>query len=93
MLQPKVCSEENLPQDHVKCQKCFKNVPTANYELHKARCTVQLLNGEELKVKEAKPKKGKKKGGKKEDTGEEDFDSLCSEFQKLDKVCNYPRCS
>ena len=47
----------------------------------------------DLEATKAKKNKKKKKPHQKENLGsEDDFDSLCEQFQSLDKVCNFPRC-
>jgi len=47
----------------------------------------------DLEATKAKKNKKKKKPHQKENIGsEDDFDSLCEQFQSLDKVCNFPRC-
>lgn len=84
--------ENRTPENHIRCNNCSRNVPTQNYELHQLKCAVQLLKEEESIIKDVKPKKNKKKTKKQSADTDEDFDSLCSQFQKLDKVCNFPRC-
>ena len=64
-------------------------MPKDNIELHKIRCVVPV------DVKKEAAKAPKKKSSKKKQTvsnEEEDFDSLCEQFQQLDKVCNFPKC-
>ena len=76
----------------VACNTCQKSVPRSNIELHKVRCVVPAPASE---IKKEAPKLPKKKSSKKkqtESTEEEDFDSLCAQFQKLDTVCNFPKC-
>ena len=82
----------------IKCLNCNKMVPKANIDLHKLRCKIQPV---QLKTKIDAPKskdgkgvKNKKKEAKvkNDHAGEDDFDSLCDQFQKLDKVCNFPKC-
>ena len=83
----------------VECVNCKKSIPKQNIDLHKLRCVcvVEIEESPGLS-KGAKSKKSKKKESKvkskvKEDgNNDDDFDSLCEQFQKLDKVCNYPKC-
>ena len=100
--------ETTPPLNHINCSNCKKNVPKMNFELHKVRCATQLLKEQKDKaevdyfnslqrqadLESSKGKKNKKKKPQqKEKTGsEEDFDSLCEQFQSLDKVCNFTRC-
>ena len=73
----------------VDCNACKKSVPKNNIELHKIRCVVPV------DMKKEAPKAPKKKSSKKKQTAineDEDFDSLCEQFQKLDTVCNFPKC-
>ena len=100
--------ETTPPVNHINCSNCKKNVPKMNFELHKVRCATQLLKEQKDKaevdyfnslqrqadLESSKSKKNKKKKPQqKEKTGsEEDFDSLCEQFQSLDKVCNFTRC-
>ena len=55
-------------------------------------------NVDPTKPKVAKSKISKKKEAKSSfkskpaDVGDDEFESLCEQFQKLDKVCNYPGC-
>ena len=73
----------------VECNTCKKSMPKDNIELHKIRCVVPV------DVKKEAAKAPKKKSSKKKQTvsnEEEDFDSLCEQFQQLDKVCNFPKC-
>jgi len=52
-----------------------------------------LQSRADLESSKSKKNKKKKKPQQKENTGsEDDFDSLCEQFQSLDKVCNYTRC-
>ena len=76
----------------VTCNSCKKSVPRTNIELHKVRCVAPAPASE---VRKEAPKLPKKKSSKKkqtESTEEEDFDSLCAQFQKLDTICNFPKC-
>eukprot|EP00092_Neocalanus_flemingeri_P015084 GFUD01016295.1.p1 GENE.GFUD01016295.1~~GFUD01016295.1.p1 ORF type:complete len:986 (-),score=401.27 GFUD01016295.1:749-3706(-) len=89
---------EGIPEPtgslQVVCSTCDRSVPRQNIELHKARCDQVKVNKEEMagsKGKENKKSK-KKKASKPRDSNEDDFDELCEGFQKLDKVCNYPKC-
>jgi len=78
----------------VVCSTCGRSVPRQNVELHKARCDQAKVNMDEVigtREKEKKKSK-KKKASKSVDTLEDDFDQLCEGFQKLDKVCNFPKC-
>ena len=52
-----------------------------------------LQSRADLESSKSKKNKKKKKPQQKENTGsEDDFASLCEQFQSLDKVCNYTRC-
>jgi len=100
--------ENVLLANHISCSKCKKNVPKINFELHKARCASQLLKEQkdraeveyfkslqsqaDLECSKSKKNKKKKTQQKGNTRSEEDFDSLCEQFQSLDKVCNYTRC-
>ena len=73
----------------VTCSTCQKEMPKANIELHKLRCSVPkpvLVDNREKKPQ--KKKKDKKPKDSKEST-EDDFDALCEEFQKMKNVCNF----
>lgn len=86
-----VQSDEKTNCNETKCSNCGKLVPKSNIELHKIRCTRPVILNEEVKV----PKEGKKskKAKQKENRNDEDdFDQLCASFQKLDKICNFPKC-
>ena len=62
-------------------------------ELHKTRCDQAKVNMDEvIGTSREKKKSKKKKASKSVDTLEDDFDQLCEGFQKLDKVCNFPKC-
>ena len=76
------------------CSTRGRSVPRQNVELHKTRCDQAKVNMEEVvRTKEKEKKKSKKKKASKSvDTLEDDFDQLCEGFQKLDKVCNFPKC-
>merc|ERR1712181_214563 len=96
------------PANHINCSNCKKNVPKMNFDLHQVRCAAQLLKEQkdkaevdyfnslqsqaDLESSKAKKNKKKKKPQTKENTVEDDFDSLCEQFQSLDKVCNFTRC-
>ena len=84
----------------IECLNCKRMVPKANIDLHKLRCKIQPVQLKAKidapKSKEGKGSKNKKKEAKvkvdKDGQEIDDFDSLCDQFQKLDKVCNYPKC-
>jgi len=83
----------------VECNNCKKAVPKNNIELHKIRCTVKLEEVKENIGSDNGAKSKKKKAKKKEQniankikSSDDDFESLCEEFQKLDQVCNFPKC-
>jgi len=78
----------------VVCSSCGRAVPRQNIELHKMRCDTARVTREEGggAEKEKEKKKNKKKKSISKDNPEDDFDELCEGFQKLDKVCNFPKC-
>jgi len=93
-----VVSVKTKSGSRVECCSCQKSVPKQNIELHKARCEknkkleqVQQNDFKEPLSSEKKESK-KKKGKKKKDELEDDFKTLCDSFQKLDSVCNFPKC-
>lgn len=106
-LGPKA-KESVLPVNHINCSTCKKNVPKLNFELHKVRCAIETLKEQKDRAEidyfnslqsqsdlvSSKGKKNRKKNkAQKESAGsEDDFDSLCEQFQTLDKVCNFNRC-
>ena len=77
----------------VVCKTCNKDIPKNNIELHKLRCKVE----DPLPKNPSKPKKSTKQKVKvkkiAEGVDEDDFDTLCEEFVKLNKVCNYEKCA
>ena len=82
------------------CVNCKRMVPKSNIDLHKLRCKIQPVQLEQ-KTDAQKPKGGKGTKNKKKEAKakvdpatkeDDDFDSLCNQFQKLDKVCNFPKC-
>ena len=82
---------------NVECNSCGRSIPKSNIELHKLRCSVIAVEAVKNTESVKKPKKKKEKK-KKESTpvddvnGDDEFDTLCEQFQKLDKVCNFPKC-
>merc|ERR1711963_576324 len=79
---------------NVDCNSCGRSIPKSNIELHKLRCSVIAVEAVKNTESVKKPKKKKEKK-KKESTpvdGDDEFDTLCEQFQKLDKVCNFPKC-
>jgi len=94
------CDEEKENQTtaagagQVTCSSCDRPVPRQNIELHKMRCVQAMVTKDEVGEVEGEKekKKSKKKKSKAKDIPEDEFDELCQSFQKLDKVCNYPRC-
>lgn len=94
-------STENISSSNiVECNTCKKMVPKTNIDLHKIRCSV--ISAETMILNETtaavKSKKSKKKSVRsqgpeaKQEVNEDDFDGLCEQFQKLDKICNFPKC-
>jgi len=81
-------------KDQVICVNCGRAVPRQNIELHKMRCVkAVVVDTKEVKEKEIrKEKTTKKKKSKSKDIVDDDFDNLCDSFQKLDTVCNFPKC-
>ena len=81
----------------VKCDKCGKDMPSANYELHKLRCDkIELPITGAAPSKSAKSKKKRSKGSKDatkpaaEDV--EDFDELIAAAVKDNTRCHTSKC-
>ena len=73
--------------DSVLCKTCSKEVPRTNIDLHVLRCKLK----DDISIEKEKPKKSKKKE-KIKSPEPEDFDSLCDQFQQMNKVCNFENC-
>ena len=77
--------------DVVTCSTCQKEIPKCNIELHKLRCAPPKV-ALPPPVKNNEKSKKSKKSKAKETTEEDDFDAICEQFEKLNKICNYDGC-
>jgi len=87
-IEAKVGSREDVGL--ATCSSCGNAVPRHNMDLHKVRC-LKVVKVEHMETVQ-REKKIKKKKSKTKDNYDDDFDQLCESFQKLDSVCNFPRC-
>eukprot|EP00088_Acartia_fossae_P006397 TRINITY_DN12950_c0_g1_i6.p1 TRINITY_DN12950_c0_g1~~TRINITY_DN12950_c0_g1_i6.p1 ORF type:complete len:989 (-),score=212.71 TRINITY_DN12950_c0_g1_i6:60-3026(-) len=82
----------------VTCCNCLKEMPKSNIELHKLRCNVntEKSSHESTKLKATEgvkvAAKKKTKKGKPKNSNDEDFDTICEEFENMNKVCNFTGC-
>ncbi len=76
--------------DVVTCSTCHKEIPKCNIELHKLRCAPPKVALPPPAKNNEKSKKSKKSKAKEPE--EDDFDAICEQFEKLNKICNYDGC-
>ena len=97
----KTSKQDQLGQDadFKLCDKCRKNIPCANFELHALRCSGPQVpakpDATSVRPKQKKPKSAKKKSATKlENTAdvEDDFDALIADAIKQNTTCFFPKC-